>query len=411
MYYRDLHHTIETITSRFFATESEMLLAVVQELVKQQEIQILGGRIWKFSLEKHGYEIIYQTAKKSKIESDFILSVSDLPLFDNLEKERTVLRSETNDILKKKGISRYYASGVGNKIKFNGKKYYEYLLAFNSTNVSIEYKYLLNIIATVVTSKLKQWRSSKSERHLKADIDKARLLQIAILPQHEYPFHGFDLYGITYPADIVGGDFFDYLEIGDDKDRLGIVLGDAASKGVAASAEAMYISGAIRMAMTFEIKIVTLLRRINTLVNKIFSDDKFSSLFYGELSNDKSGLFLYTNAGHNPPFFYKSKEKKIYYLNPTGPVLGPAPKANYTVDSILFEKGDVLLIYSDGMIDSADKDFVAFGEEKIEKIFTENVHRSSKDIAALLIEAVVKYAEGGMYNDDKTVVIIKKTEN
>lgn len=410
MYYRDLHQTIETITSKFFPSEIDMLVTVVQELVKQHDIQILGGRIWRFSLEKQGYELVYQTAKKSKINSDFILSISDYPLFDNLEKERTVLRLETNDLLKKKGISKYYASGVGNKIKNNGKKYYEYLLAFNSSNVSSEYKYSLNIIATVVTSKLKQWRSSKSERYLKADIDKARILQKSILPQHEYPFFDFDLYGITYPAEIVGGDFFDYLEIGDDKERLGVVLGDAASKGIAASAEAMYISGAIRMAMTFEIKIATLMRRINTLVNKIFSDDKFSSLFYGELSNDKTGLFLFANAGHNPPFFYKRKEKKIFYLNPTGPVLGPAPKAGYGVDSILFEKGDVLLIYSDGMIDSADKNFEPFGEKKIEAILTENVHRSSKEIAALLIEAVVKYSDGGKYNDDKTVVVIKKKE-
>jgi len=411
MFYRDLHQTIETITSKFFAAEIEMLVAVVQELVKQQDIQILGGRIWQFSVEKHGYEIMYQTAKKSKISDDFILSISDTPLFDNLERERTVLRVETNDFLKKKGIARYYASGVGNKIRLNGKKYYEYLIAFNSPNTSSEYKYSLNIIATVVTAKLKQWRSSKSERSLKADIDKARVLQKSILPQHEYPFFDYDLYGITYPAEIVGGDFFDYLEIGDDKDRLGIVLGDAASKGIAASAEAMYISGAIRMAMTFEIKIVTLMRRINTLVNKIFSDDKFSSFFYGELSNDKSGLFLYSNAGHNPPFFYKRKEKKIYYLNPTGPVLGPAPKANYTVESIMFEKGDILLIYSDGMIDSADKKFESFGEKNIEKILLENVNRSSKEIAALLIEAVVKYSDGGEYNDDKTVVVIKKKEN
>jgi len=411
MYYRDLHQTIETITSKFFQTEMDMLVTVVRELVKQHEIQILGGRIWKFSFEKQGYELVYQTAKKSKINDDFILSISDYPLFDNLEKERTVLRTETNDFLKRKGISRYYASGVGNKLKNNGKKYYEYLLAFNSTNLTSEYKYSLNIIATVVTSKLKQWRSSKSERHLKADIDKARDLQKSILPQHEYPFHDFDLYGITYPAAIVGGDFFDYLEIGDGNDRLGIVLGDAASKGVAASAEAMYISGAVRMAMTFEIKIVTLMKRINTLVNKIFSDDKFSSFFYGELSSDKTGLFLYANAGHNPPFFYKRKENKIYYLNPTGPVLGPAPKANYTIDSILFEKGDVLLIYSDGMIDSADKSFEPFGERKIKTLLTENVHRSSKEIAALLIEAVVKYSEGGAYNDDKTVVVIKKKEN
>ena len=98
------------------------------------------------------------------------------------------------------------------------------------------------------------------------------------MPEHEYQFHNYELFGITQPAEIVGGDFFDYLEIGDDNDRLGIVVGDAASKGVSAAAEAMYISGALRMAASFEIKIAPLMKRMNQLVNQIFADDKFASL-------------------------------------------------------------------------------------------------------------------------------------
>jgi sigma-B regulation protein RsbU (phosphoserine phosphatase) len=88
---------------------------------------------------------------------------------------------------------------------------------------------------------------------------------------------------------------------------------------VSAAAEAMYISGAIRMASSFEIKISPLMKRVNQLVNKIFADDKFASLFYGELSDDKGGLFLYAMWA-NPQFFRSNLDNK---LNPTGPVIGP----------------------------------------------------------------------------------------
>ena len=88
---------------------------------------------------------------------------------------------------------------------------------------------------------IKERRISSSRKHLIADIDRAKQLQRSILPEHEYKFHSYDIFGLTVPAQIVGGDFYDYIKVGDDEERLGIVLGDAASKGLSASAEAMYI--------------------------------------------------------------------------------------------------------------------------------------------------------------------------
>jgi sigma-B regulation protein RsbU (phosphoserine phosphatase) len=159
----------------------------------------------------------------------------------------------------------------------------------NSEKVDEEFRINLNIIATTITSHIKQRRSSASVNYLKADIDKARQLQKSILPEHEFKFHDYELYGVTQPAEIIGGDFFDYLEHGDEKDRLGVTIGDAASKGVGAAAEAMYIAGALRMASGFEIKIVALMRRLNQLVTN-FEDDKFASLFM-KLSTHRAGFF------------------------------------------------------------------------------------------------------------------------
>ena len=189
-------------------------------------------------------------------------------------------------------------------------------MALNSDEIDEALRFTLNILATALTSQIKQSKYSVRAKTFKADLDKARELQKSILPEHEYRFHNYELFGITSPAEIVGGDFFDYLEVGDDNQRLGVVVGDAASKGVSAAAEAMYISGAIRMASSFEIKISPLMKRVNQLVNKIFADDKFASLFYGELSDDKGGLFLYANAGHNPPIFLRGNSDSSNEIKP-----------------------------------------------------------------------------------------------
>ncbi|MEJ2614692.1 MAG: PP2C family protein-serine/threonine phosphatase [Ignavibacteriaceae bacterium] len=405
---RKLYKTVETIASQNFDTDKDMLTEVVTQIIEDENININGGRIWKLDPEKGTYSLLFQTGKVKMIDPGFVILIKDYPIFDLVAKQRTIIGVETNETLKQKGILKFSSSGVGDKIKVNGKIYYDYLLALNSENIDEEFRLTLNIIATALTSQIKQRKYSERAKFLKADLDKGREIQKSILPEHEYGFHNYELFGVTDPAEIVGGDFFDYLEIGDEGDRLGVTVGDAASKGVGAAAEAMYIAGALRMATTFEIKISPLVKRTNQLVNKIFSDDKFASLFYGELSADRGGLFLYANAGHNPPFFIRSNSDEIIMLNPTGPVLGPAPNAKYTIENINFEKGDVLLIYSDGVTESANTDFKEYGEERLMNKLKINKHLSPKEIAYKILDDVIKFSKNGKYTDDKTLVVIKK---
>jgi phosphoserine phosphatase RsbU/P len=407
---KKLYKTVETIASQNFTSNTEMLISVIRELIENYSINLTGGRVWELDSENGVYRLLFQTGQVDRIDDDFSIKISDYPIFGVISKERTVVEKETDMILRSKGIFKYSASGVGDKIRYNGKLYYEYLLALNSNDINEEFKITLNIIATALTSKIKQRKYHLRARELRADIDKARELQRSILPEHEYNFQNYELFGITDPAEIVGGDFFDYLDVGGDSQRLGVTVGDAASKGVSAAAEAMYISGALRMACNFEIKIYPLMKRMNQLVNKIFADDKFASLFYGELSNDKSGLFLYANAGHNPPMFVRKDSDQITLLNSTGPVLGPAPQAVYTVENINFAIGDVLVIFSDGVTESANSEFEQYGDERLQEMFIKNKLRSPKEITYAILEDVIKFSKNGQYSDDKTLVVIKRVK-
>jgi len=188
-------------------------------------------------------------------------------------------------------------------------------------------------------------------------------------------------------------------------------VGDAASKGLSAAAEAMYISGALRMACTFQIKISPLFNRMNELINKIFSDDRFTSLFYAEISNDKKGLCLYANGGHNPPIFIRAKNKEIVYLDPTGPLLGPAPHSKYDTDSINFNKGDVLVIYTDGIVESANEKFELYEEKRLENVIRKNLHLTPRELCYSILDDVNVFStSNSQYQDDKTIVVIKRKE-
>ena len=404
---RKLYKTIETISSGNFDSDKDMLIEVLNQIVLNQQIEINGGRMWRLNTDERSYELLYQTGKIERIAENFSLKINDYPIFDYIAKERTVLGSETNATLREKGIFRYSASGVGYKVKLDDKPYYEYLLALNSDEINEDLRLALNIISTALTSRIKQRSVSSRANIMKAGLDKARELQKSILPEHQYNFHDYELFGVTNPAEIVGGDFFDYIEMGED-DKLAVIVGDAASKGVSAAAEAMYISGALRMGANFEIKISPLMKRMNKLVNKIFADDKFASMFYGELSTEKSGLFLYSNAGHNPPIFLKGDSNQVELLNTTGPVLGPTPNAKFLVDNIKIHPGDVLFIYSDGVTDSTDSEFNNYGEERLLDLLKKVKDKSAREINYAVLEDVIKFSKRGSYNDDKTIVVIKR---
>ncbi len=406
---KKLYRTIESVASKNYANEKDLLADVVHQIVSNEQIKLKGGRIWKFDPRRKAYRILFQTGMVQKISNDFLLQIKNASMFDNILKYRTIIDIETNEILVSKGIVKFSASGIGRKIKVGDKSYYEYLLAVNSDLMADDLRYTLNIVATVLTSKLNERYLSQSRKNLIADIDKAKQLQRSILPEHELKYFDYDLFGVTIPADIVAGDFYDYLKIGDDEERMGIVVGDAASKGLGAAAEAMYISGALRMASTFQIKISPMLFRLNQLVNKIFSDDKFTTLFYGELSNDKKGLFLYANAGHNPPFFFSRKSKEITPLKATGPLLGPVPNSRYETDHINFQKGDLLVIYSDGIVESADEKYEFYGEERLKKIILRSINITPREITYQILDDILKFSGGGSkYQDDKTIVVIKR---
>lgn len=408
---KKLYRALETAASKDFNSEKELLVEILNQVVDNFQIHITGGRLWKLNTLKEQFELLYQTGNVEKIDPSFILTIKDNPIFEKISNERTILADETNNYLIEKGIFRYSASGIGEKKKLiNGKRYYEYMIAVNSKEVNDELFYSLNVVATVLTSKINDNRLNFRQKEMLSDLNAANELQKSILPEHELDFNGYQLFGVTVPAKTMSGDYFDYLKFGSESDRLGIIVGDAASKGLSAAAEAMYITGAIRMAVHFEIKISALLNRLNKIINQIFSDDRFTTLFYGEISNDEKGLFLYGNAGHNPPIFYSHKSGELKYLVTTGPLLGPAPNSKYKTDSINIEVGDVLVIFSDGIVEAANTNFDFYEEKKLEKVIIENYSLSPKELAYKILEDVNNFSRYGKYNDDKTLVIIKRAE-
>ncbi len=404
-----LYRTIKLLAEEKHRTEDQLLAHILENVIANEEIPIRGGRIWKLEPATQTYRLIHQAGDMEPITKNFRIKISEYPAFKNLAKRGTIVDNETNKYLRQRGIKHYSATGFGEKVQTDSLSVYQYLLAINADYMKHDMVYTLNILANALTSSLISRRSAKKAKLLEADLDKAKTIQQSILPAHEFKFFQYDLYGVSVPERIVGGDFFDYLQAKDDKDRLGIVIGDAASKGLSAAAQALYVSGALRMGVGFQTKMSHLINRINEMVNRTFTAEHFISMVYAELTNAENGLVSYVNAGHSNPILLHAATNEAERLRATGQIIGPFPHENYRTEFAIMRPGDVLLLYTDGISEAANEKHELFGEHRLIHLLREHRKESPKEISYAILQEVQTHGSLEEYSDDKTLVVIRRS--
>jgi sigma-B regulation protein RsbU (phosphoserine phosphatase) len=404
-----LYRTIKFLSDGQYRTDEQLLSNVLEHIIKSEEIPIKGGRIWKLEPTAGTYRLVRQFGEIDSIAKNFRIRVLDYPPFLQLHRKGTIVSTETNRYLMKKGIRLFSATGVGEKVRWKGYNLYQYVIAINGDYMKHDMTYALNIIGSALTSALRNRKIESKAKQLEQDLDRAREIQKSILPEHEMRFAGYDVYGVSLPDRVVGGDFFDYLQTLDDKERLAVVIGDAASKGLSAAAQALYVSGALRMGVEYQTKISTLIGKINRLVNKTFTTEHFISMAYVELNTSDKGMVVYVNAGHCNPILLRGKTDEVEFLPASGQIIGPFPQEKYRTEYTMMNKGDALLLYTDGITEASNESGEMYGEHRL--INKLKMHRSNtpKEICSLILEDVQQHNKLVEYSDDKTIVVIKRT--
>ena len=234
-------------------------------------------------------------------------------------------------------------------------------------------------------------------------IVEAQRIQQSILPSRIPQYAGYDVWGRTVPAEIVSGDFYDYIPVSDN--ILGLAIADGSGHGLPAALVVRDVYMGLRMATDRDFKIIRTLEKLNHIIHRGRLTTKFVSLFYGEL--ETGGILIYCNAGHNPPFVLR-KNGKSEFLRNGGPVLGPTPDATYTRGYVQLEPGDLLCMYTDGIIEAQDRKDREFSIERLVRLVKANRARSAQEIGQEVLARVAKW--GREDQDDRTIVIVKAIE-
>ena len=231
-------------------------------------------------------------------------------------------------------------------------------------------------------------------------------IQIGLLPKESPVIPGYDIHGVSLPAQSVGGDYFDFI-IQDEK-HLAVCLGDVAGKGLSAALVMSNMQATIRGQAQVEHSPAECLRLSNRLLFHSTTMNKFATLFYGQL-HIHSHEFFYANAGHNRPILF-CQNGAVEILDTAGLALSIVENEEYRDDKISLNPGDILVIYSDGITEAMNPDGEEFEEERLRQVVAQHRHKPAEDILSHIIKDVQLFRDSAEQNDDITAVIIKRIE-
>lgn len=329
------------------------------------------------------------------IKNQIPLLINDFPndnRFTNLSGEEFPINSILSVPLKTKG-KLIGVLNVFNKISKDG---------FSPND-----QRMLSIIATQSAQVVENARLYDEEQSLKKieeELNFATDIQTNLLPKSNPQIDGFDIAGKSIPAKEVGGDYYDFISI--DENKNAICLGDISGKGLPAAMLMANLQATLRGQAIFSSSSGECLTRANKLLYRSTDRQKFATLFYGILDSPKD-IFHFSNAGHDPPFFIDSN-KQVTRLTKGGTVLGFMEEYQFEEDSIKLNTGDTVIIYSDGITEALNEQDEEFGEERLLAIIKDSILLKAVNIIEAVFDAVKAFVQDVPQSDDITIVVIKK---
>jgi serine phosphatase RsbU (regulator of sigma subunit) len=239
---------------------------------------------------------------------------------------------------------------------------------------------------------------------LKNDLEIARQIQQAMLPTAAYQAAGIEAFGMTRPANTVGGDFYDILPLPDG--RLLLALGDVAGKGSPAALLMALLLAMMRTLVDEGFDGAALVERLNTQIAKHAPGSRFITLFVATL-DPASGRLAYVNAGQNPPLLRRAGGG-YERLRDGGIALGMFDHATYTAGDTSLATGDLLVMYSDGVTEAENGAGQPFDERGLERVIDAHGRGSAKELGWATFAAVERHAIEKKLADDLTVLVARK---
>ncbi len=242
---------------------------------------------------------------------------------------------------------------------------------------------------------------------MQKELNVGRDIQMSMVPQTFPPFPDraeFSIHAVLNPAREVGGDFYDFFFI--DEDRLCFCVGDVSGKGVPAALFMAVTRTLIKARASDDLSTASIVTRVNDELSQNNKNYMFVTLFTGIL-NLITGELTYTNAGHNPSYIIRAQGDPDRLENRHGPVIGARPGLAYQEDSHHLFDGDTLFMYTDGVTEAHDRENALFGDRRLAEMMGSGKNEDVKKIVLDVVEAVKAFEGECDQYDDVTAMAVK----
>ena len=269
---------------------------------------------------------------------------------------------------------------------------------------------VLTTIASVASIKIENDRlldERLEKRRMEEELKVASEIQMRLQPFAPPKIEGWDMTGVSFPCREIGGDYYDFIHRKRDS-HLIVAVGDVSGKGTGAALLMSSLHAAVRAQSQTRASISEVMAEINQYIFENSPSNKFLTLFYGELDPD-TGTLAYSNGGHNAPIFVR-RGGEVERLDKGGLPIGMMQGVVYQEASVAFERGDVLVIYSDGITESINEREEEFDEERLIEVVKDNLGRSASGVRDRIDEALSRFVGTTAPVDDMTLMIIKRTD-
>jgi sigma-B regulation protein RsbU (phosphoserine phosphatase) len=250
---------------------------------------------------------------------------------------------------------------------------------------------------------------AKEKERLQADLDIAKEVQEQLYPRAVPRVEGLQITALLNPAKSVSGDFYDYQQI--DDHHCTIALGDVAGKGISAALLMANIQSAMRAQLRAaqqaggSVDTAAMVSQINKHLQANTTTEKYATFFFS-VYNDQTGELVATNAGHLPPILLRGSQ--VHRLDVNGMVVGVFANAQFDSSSVTLQKGDLLLLYTDGITEPENEYDEMFGEDRLIETVQRVAHKPNEEILREVFDAVNHWTFAPDSADDMTMMIIRK---
>ena len=262
---------------------------------------------------------------------------------------------------------------------------------------------LLASQVAIIIEKVQLHEQVVEKNRLQTQLEIARQVQLELLPAADPKIEGFDISAYIFPTEEVSGDYYDWVRMFED--QIGIVVADAVGKGIPAALLMAFLRASLRSSVQVGYAPHIAMSKVGNLLWDSVEDNQFITAIYGIL-DATNRTFVFSNAGHNPPLLIKPNGEYRYVEYGDLP-LGMFFDSRYHQHFIKFEESQVMVLYTDGITESANASGEEYGNDRFAKRVLEGIDLPAKELIDFIRKGVADFTERKFLDDDGTLFIVK----